>query len=139
MIYVSHDEDLALNYDWIYNVKPHAIANDISKYRRVDGALRARRQVEWNHPVYWPLFAVVGLLFLGSLPAASVVRQRRTRRLRRGDATGEATDPEIVREAAAIEYSTLSSSGSSPMRPEPPTEHHPITRAPNDQSREDQS
>jgi ABC-type transport system substrate-binding protein len=85
-IYVVHEEDLDLSYDWIHNVKPHGVANDLVKYRGVNGPERAARQLAWNHPVYWPAAVIVLFLLLGSIPAANVVKQRTNRRLRTGDA-----------------------------------------------------
>ena len=83
VVFMEHGEDLALNYDWIKNVKPHPIANDISKYRHVDAEIRARNQAEWNKPIFWPLLVFGGFLVAGSIPAANTVKQRKTRRLRR--------------------------------------------------------
>lgn len=82
-IYVSHSVDLGLGYDWVHNSKPNPIANDVFKYRRVDGQTRAQRQREWNTPVYWPVIAVAAVLILGSIPAANTVKRHRTRRIRR--------------------------------------------------------
>lgn len=134
LVFTEHGEDLALTYDWIHNSKPHPIANDIFKYRRVDAEIRARSQSEWNHPIIWPLLAFCAFIIAGSLPAANTVKQRRGRRLRRTDGSGEIGDDNLNREMAAVEYSTMSSSGSAPMRVEPPLESHPITRAPEDES-----
>ena len=90
IVYLSHDESLALSYDWIHNAKPHPIANDIYQYRRPDGAERAASQVKWNRPIVWPLLVAIALLVVGSIPAAATVQKRRTRRLRRDshDETG---------------------------------------------------
>ena len=48
---------------WVHNGKPSVMIRDMAKYYRVDPALRAARQAEWNHPIYWPLagLALVGL------------------------------------------------------------------------------
>ncbi len=83
LVFMEHSEDLALNYDWIRNVKPHAIANDVSKYRRVDGATRESSEARWNKPIYWPILVFAGFVVVGSIPAVGTVKQRRTRRLRR--------------------------------------------------------
>jgi ABC-type transport system substrate-binding protein len=83
MVFMEHGEDLALNYNWLQNAKIHAIANDVTKYRRVDGPARAGAQTKWNRPIVWPLLVFIALLFVGSIPAANTVKQRRTRRLRR--------------------------------------------------------
>jgi ABC-type transport system substrate-binding protein len=87
-IYINHDESLALTQQWVQNVKPHPVAYDSGKYVRVDGAMRARLQAEWNRPNYLPGIVAVALLILGSLPAVSVVRQRTHRRVRRSTPEG---------------------------------------------------
>jgi hypothetical protein len=46
------------------------------KYRRLDAALRMERQKRWNDPIYWPLHLLLGLLVLGSIPAAVTVYRR---------------------------------------------------------------
>jgi oligopeptide transport system substrate-binding protein len=85
-----HDVTLAINYDWLKNVKGHPIANDTAMYRRVDAETRARKQREWNRPNFLPLFVLAAVLIGGALPAVSVVRQRTNRKVRReknGDRT----------------------------------------------------
>lgn len=50
---------------WVHNGKPTIVVRDLAKYYRVDPALRAQRQAEWNQPVWWPvLLAVPFLLWL---------------------------------------------------------------------------
>lgn len=82
-IFQQHDESLSIHFDWLQNVKPHGVANDVVKYRRVDGEQRAARQAEWNRPNYWPAVGLAAFLILGSLPAANVVRRHYRRRARR--------------------------------------------------------
>lgn len=82
-IYLTHNETFALTQPWLSNYKPHPVAQDMVKYWRVDGQMRARLQAEWNIPNYLPLLAVAALIFVGSIPAARVVRQRTNRHVRR--------------------------------------------------------
>ncbi len=89
MVYMEHGEDLALNYNWLKNAKIHSIANDVTKYRRVDGPTRADSQSKWNRPILWPILVFGVLLYLGSIPAANTIKQRRTRRLRRDSSETE--------------------------------------------------
>jgi len=49
---------------WVHNGKPTIVVRDLAKYYRVDPAVRAKRQVEWNSPVWWPMVLVVPLLLL---------------------------------------------------------------------------
>jgi len=48
---------------WVYNGKPSILIRDMARYYRIDPQLRARRQAEWNDPVWWPMV----LLLLGAL------------------------------------------------------------------------
>lgn len=80
---IYHDVSLSLNYGWLRNVKPHALANDAAMYRNIDTAERARRQRGWNQPNYWPILGVAAMLVVGALPAVAVIRHRTNRRVRR--------------------------------------------------------
>jgi len=82
-IYLYHNETYALTQPWMHNYKPNPVALDGLKYCRVDSEQRARLQQEWNHPNYWPVIAVVLLIYAGSVPAARVVKQRTNRYVRR--------------------------------------------------------
>lgn len=88
-IYLYHTADLNIHYDWLHNVKPHPVALNISKYYRLDAGRRARLRTEWNRPNYWPAIGLIAFLFLGSLPAAQVVRNRSSRRARRDGTEAE--------------------------------------------------
>jgi ABC-type transport system substrate-binding protein len=44
---------------WVPNGKFGLFVYDHSLYYRVDPALRAAKQAEWNRPVYWPLLLIV--------------------------------------------------------------------------------
>ena len=48
---------------WVHNGKPSIMIRDMAKYYRLDPAVRAVKQAEWNKPVQWPLALIaVGLL-----------------------------------------------------------------------------
>jgi ABC-type transport system substrate-binding protein len=81
-VFLYHDNILVLYNKWLSNVKPHPVANDYSKYYRVDGPLRAQMQKEWNKPNYWPVIVAAVFVIAGTLPAVAVVRKRRNRRIR---------------------------------------------------------
>jgi ABC-type transport system substrate-binding protein len=66
---------------WVYNGKPSILIRDMAKYYRVDPAERARRQAEWNHPVWWPM-----LLLGGAVLALGVVARRSWRQRERATA-----------------------------------------------------
>lgn len=87
-VYLFHDENLGISYDWLTNGKPHPASNDTIKYRGIDGPRRARQQAEWNRPLLWPIGMAVIVLVIGSIPAANTVRRRRGRRARRAEVKG---------------------------------------------------
>jgi len=58
-------KSLALSHAWFQNLLPNAMANNTLKYKKIDAALRVRKQQEWNQPVLFPLL----LLFLSVLLA----------------------------------------------------------------------
>ena len=66
----------SLHHAWYGNAKPHLMANNTLKYKRIDGAARVTAQQAWNKPVLWPL-VLVGLLLVASLiPAIRGFRAR---------------------------------------------------------------
>ncbi|WP_375138619.1 ABC transporter substrate-binding protein [Ideonella livida] len=44
---------------WVKNTKPAILIRDHGRYLRLDAAERAKRQAEWNQPVWWPLLLIV--------------------------------------------------------------------------------
>lgn len=58
-----HPKSLALSHAWYKNVIPNAMANNTLKYKRIDAALRVKKQKEWNQPVVVPL-VILGLFIL---------------------------------------------------------------------------
>ncbi len=69
-------KDYALHHAWVYNRKPHSIANNGLKYQRIDPAARDRARNEWNQPVVWPLALGAGLVVLSLVPAVVTFRRR---------------------------------------------------------------
>jgi len=51
---------------WVHNGKPGVMGRDVIRYHRIDPALRAQRQAEWNRPITWPLWglAAIGLVLV---------------------------------------------------------------------------
>ena len=66
----------SLHHAWYHNAKPHLMANNTLKYKRVDPVLRAEKRREWNRPVRWPLVAIVVLLLVSVAPAWIAYRRR---------------------------------------------------------------
>lgn len=76
-----HPKKFALYHDWYENAKPHAMARNLLKYRRVDPALRSQQRAAWNRPKLAPVALAMLLPVAVVLPA--VIRHiRRTRSAR---------------------------------------------------------
>lgn len=73
---------------WVYNGKPSIVVRDPVRFYRLDAAERARKQAEWNRPVWWPLLVLV-------LGAVAIVWATRRSFMARETATarGQATAP----------------------------------------------
>jgi ABC-type transport system substrate-binding protein len=71
-----HPESYALIHGWVHNAKPLGMSFSTLKYRDVDVALRARRRLEWNRPVRWPAWALLGIAVVVCAPAVRTVWKR---------------------------------------------------------------
>ena len=49
---------------WLLNGKPGLMIRDMARYYRLDPALRATKQADWNRPTWWPVLLIVALLVL---------------------------------------------------------------------------
>lgn len=79
LVWGYHPMVLGLFHDWVANVKPHAVSQNLFKYYRIDPARRAAFRARENRPVLWPL--VLGFAVLAALawPALRSVRERAER------------------------------------------------------------
>ncbi len=75
-----HPKQFILEHAWVYNTKPHHMANNTLKYLRIDPVLRAERREAWNRPVVWPLYAAAATMGLAVVPAVVSWRRRERRR-----------------------------------------------------------
>jgi len=66
----------SLHHAWYKNTKPHLMANNTLKYKRVDGEARLAAQRAWNAPVLWPIGLILLLLVLSIIPAVQGFRAR---------------------------------------------------------------
>ena len=66
-IWGFHPQAYALSHQWYGNVKPHMMARNTLKYRRLDTTLRDQQRKAWNAPQWGPLLSIGGgvLLALG--------------------------------------------------------------------------
>lgn len=69
-------KSFSLHHAWYFNGKPHLMANNVLKYKRIDPLLRAEKRIEWNQPVVWPLLLILVLLVLSVMPAWLAYRRR---------------------------------------------------------------
>ncbi len=69
-------KDYTLHHTWVYNRKPHSIANNGLKYQRIDPVLRDKMRREWNEPVVWPAMAFLAAIGLSLVPAVRTYRRR---------------------------------------------------------------
>jgi ABC-type transport system substrate-binding protein len=69
-------KEYGLSHAWVYNRKPHAIANNGLKYQRIDPVLREKMRRQWNQPVVWPVFALVAAVGISLVPAVRTYRRR---------------------------------------------------------------
>lgn len=78
-IWGMHPIDFTLTHQWVAPTKPHAIANNTLKYQKIDPNLRAKLRHQWNKPAYWPLWVLLGLIVLISIPLITTYHRRENR------------------------------------------------------------
>ena len=66
----------SLHHAWYHNAKPHLMANNTLKYKRIDGEARVAAQRAWNHPVIWPVVLLLLVLAVSLIPAVRGFRAR---------------------------------------------------------------
>ncbi|WP_460873401.1 ABC transporter substrate-binding protein [Paralcaligenes ginsengisoli] len=74
---------------WVGNAKPTQMVRNTLQYYKIDPAARARKIQEWNPPVWWPMWLIIGLLALSVYPAWRVVRRRERATALAGGTAGE--------------------------------------------------
>jgi ABC-type transport system substrate-binding protein len=72
-----HPLEFGLYHQWVFNAKPHAMANNTLKYIRLDSPTREEKRVAWNQPLWWPveMFLIIGVMI--TLPVIVLMRKRR--------------------------------------------------------------
>jgi len=80
-VFVYHPVTFGLSHQWLKNSKPSALGRGNFKYLRIDARQRAESRQAWNQPIVWPLWVCLGLLILGTIPAAITIwrRERQTK------------------------------------------------------------
>ena len=74
-----HPKSLALSHAWYKNIVPNAMANNTLKYKRIDAALRVKKQKEWNQPVIMPLIILALSILLMIFLLRRIYRNRQNR------------------------------------------------------------
>ncbi|WP_051144858.1 ABC transporter substrate-binding protein [Thiomicrorhabdus sp. Kp2] len=77
-IWGFNPKSLALYHSWLKNVYPNALANNTTKYRRIDVQDRYNKQQAWNKPIIWPLILVVLILLLSIWPLTRAYKKRQS-------------------------------------------------------------
>ncbi len=67
-IELIHPESYVLRHSWFHNVKPAGLSSPSVKYSDLDPELRAELRGSWNQPVVWPLYALLGLGCVVTIP-----------------------------------------------------------------------
>ena len=74
---IYHQEDFLLGHEWAKRVKPHPITGSHFRHYIMDKELRDQRRVDWNQPIYWPVWVIIILLALVFVPATLTIRKER--------------------------------------------------------------
>lgn len=77
IIELFHNEVYRLLHGWLHNVKPTGISIDTTKYWDIAPLERHHRRREWNEPVYWPVFALIGLVLAAVVPGIRTFMRER--------------------------------------------------------------
>ena len=70
----------SLYHEWLHNVKPHVMANNTLKYKRLNPQLRAKKRAEWNKPLVWPVIMVFLIFIAALVPAIKTYREKQRAR-----------------------------------------------------------
>ena len=70
-----HPKAVSLHHGWYQNIRPNLMANNTTKYLRIDGAKRQAYRQSWNDPVWWPMLVVLGLLVAMVWPAIRLYKR----------------------------------------------------------------
>jgi ABC-type transport system substrate-binding protein len=73
-------KQFSLYHEWFHNVKPHVMANNTLKYKRINPQLRAEKRAQWNKPVLWPVILVFLVFIAALIPAINTYRQKQQER-----------------------------------------------------------
>ena len=75
-VFVYHPVAFSLSHQWLKNSKPTSLGGGNFKYLRIDANQRKESRQAWNQPIVWPLWACLGVLILGTIPAVITIWKR---------------------------------------------------------------
>ena len=71
-----HPKAMSLHHAWYQNIRPNLMANNTTKYLRINGQQREAYQRKWNAPVWWPMGLILAIGVLLVWPAVRLYRQK---------------------------------------------------------------
>jgi ABC-type transport system substrate-binding protein len=75
-IWGMNPKQFGLYHQWYKNTKPNLMGHNTMQYKRIDADLRERKRAEWNRPLTWPIYTLLGILIFGTIPAWFTYRMR---------------------------------------------------------------
>ena len=67
-IWGVHPIDFTLSHAWVAPLKPNPMVNNALKYQAIHPTLRAELREQWNKPILWPLWILLGFLIVIFIP-----------------------------------------------------------------------
>lgn len=67
-VFGFYPQSYTLAHAWNAPMKANDVANNTLKYHSIDPILRDKLRKEWNPPIVWPFFVVIGIIILLCLP-----------------------------------------------------------------------
>ncbi len=71
-----HPVSFQLFHSWYKNNKPHDMSSNLLKFKSIDTELRTRSQADWNKPIRWPVYLLIALFLLATVPASIIIYRR---------------------------------------------------------------
>lgn len=76
-------QSFTISQQWVAPTKPNTIAPNALEYTKINVALRNTLRAQWNHPVWWPLWAIAGVSLVLLLPMWLTYRRKEQQKARR--------------------------------------------------------
>ncbi len=79
-----YSESLVLSQQWVAPIKKNTIYLNTLKYMAIDVPLRNTLRDAWNHPIFWPIGALIFIMAILFLPFVWAYRKKQQQQARRG-------------------------------------------------------